>query len=312
MAVVMVVVGIKMGRARLFSQIAAGLVLSSAIIGFRQVIDLHAPVQLDILGCPAVGELEALVKNGPLDATAIVLLILAFWRWRCWLDEKRHQRWDEEQLQRRRDEKELQRRREQERKEQHRRDMENALVNLLDEFGDFNTLHQSLVNDGIMTLAAFQGEALRLISENRLWYLRLIRYRDLSDIKTWYSDRSDYDQLIRTHLDTTLFLLFKEGLGLKSIHAAAVQKLRRTMDTSLVDLLDEFSLFDKVATKLFVDGITTVTILAGRNAGGGGGIQPQRLERDYGIAPGVAVALKQRAIASLPRPNRSPARARAA
>ena len=64
----MVVVGIKMDRVRLFSQIAAGLVLSSAIIGFRQVIDLQAPVQLDILGCPAVGELEALVKNGPLDA----------------------------------------------------------------------------------------------------------------------------------------------------------------------------------------------------------------------------------------------------
>ena len=107
------------------------------------------------------------------------------------------------------------------------------------------------------------------------------------------------------------------------------------MDPALVRLLDQLSLFDRQACRygwfhhetntwrygitgketvgeaFYRDGITTITILAGRNAGGGGGIQPARLEKDYGIPAGTAVDLKQKAIALVPaRPARSPARAR--
>ena len=91
------------------------------------------------------------------------------------------------------------------------------------------------------------------------------------------------------------------------------------MDPDLVSLLDELNLFDRIVTgnvtvgeKFYRDGIKTITILAGRNAGGGGGIQPQRLEKEYNIPAGVAVDLKQKAIARLQRPTRSPARARPA
>jgi hypothetical protein len=78
-----------------------------------------------------------------------------------------------------------------------------------------------------------------------------------------------------------------------------------------VQLLEELGLFDNVGVHFVYDGITTLTILAGRNAGHGGGIQPQKLENSYGIAPGVAIDLKQKAIARAPRPARSPARVRA-
>ena len=85
-------------------------------------------------------------------------------------------------------------------------------------------------------------------------------------------------------------------------------RIRITMDRGLVDLLDELNLFDQLITNtwkagktvgeaFFHDDITTLTILAGRNAGRGGGIQPNRLEKDYGITNGKAVDLKQKAIA---------------
>ena len=86
---------------------------------------------------------------------------------------------------------------------------------------------------------------------------------------------------------------------------------RNKMDRGLVQLLDELRLFDLVGVRFVEDGITTLTILAGRNAGHGGGIQPQKLERNYCISPGVAIDLKQKAIARAPRPARSPARVRA-
>ena len=105
------------------------------------------------------------------------------------------------------------------------------------------------------------------------------------------------------------------------------------MDPALVRLLDQLSLFDRQACRygwfhhetntwrygikgetvgeaFYRDGITTITILAGRNAGGGGGIQPARLEKDYNLPKGTAIDLKQKAILLLPRPARSPARAR--
>ena len=96
-------------------------------------------------------------------------------------------------------------------------------------------------------------------------------------------------------------------------------KIRAEMDPDLVSLLDELHLFDwmthydeTVGEAFYRIGIKTLTILAGRNAGGGGGIQPQKLEKEYNIPAGVAVDLKQKAIARLQRPARSPARVRPA
>jgi len=96
-------------------------------------------------------------------------------------------------------------------------------------------------------------------------------------------------------------------------------KIRAEMDPDLVSLLDELNLFDwrtycdeTVGEAFYRIGIKTLTILAGRNAGGGGGIQPQKLEKEYNVPAGVAVDLKQKAIARLQRPARSPARARPA
>ncbi len=115
-------------------------------------------------------------------------------------------------------------------------------------------------------------------------------------------------------------------------------ELRSQMDKGLFRLLDELDLFDRpqrvlylpdreyselygdnepfwkdtgstVAEAFIRDGITTLVILAGRQAGNGGGIQPQRLERDYGIPPGLSIDLKQRAIGRVKRPARSPSRA---
>ena len=96
-------------------------------------------------------------------------------------------------------------------------------------------------------------------------------------------------------------------------------KIRAEMEPDLVSLLDELNLFDwmtyddeTVGEAFYRIGIKTITILAGRNAGGGGGIQPQKLEKEYNVPAGVAVDLKQKAIARLQRPARSPARARPA
>lgn len=96
-------------------------------------------------------------------------------------------------------------------------------------------------------------------------------------------------------------------------------RIRAEMDPDLVSLLDELNIFDwtvcygqTVGEKFYHKGIKTITILAGRNAGGGGGIQPQKLEKEYNIPAGVAVDLKQKAIARLQRPARSPARVRPA
>ena len=96
-------------------------------------------------------------------------------------------------------------------------------------------------------------------------------------------------------------------------------KIRAEMDPDLVSLLDELHLFDwmthydeTVGEAFYRIGIKTLTILAGRNAGGGGGIQPQKLEKEYRVPAGVAVDLKQKAIARLQRPARSPARVRPA
>ena len=125
--------------------------------------------------------------------------------------------------------------------------------------------------------------------------------------------------------------------------------LRAQMDPALVGLLDQLGLFDRQTSKynndgawfhhatntwhdgediwqdppsvtnppcetigeaFYRNGITTITILAGRNAGGGGGIQPSKLQKAYGIPEGTAIDLKQKAIALVPRPARSPARAR--
>lgn len=94
-------------------------------------------------------------------------------------------------------------------------------------------------------------------------------------------------------------------------------KIRSEMDPDLVSLLDELNLFDRMThydetlgEAFYRIGIKTLTILAGRNAGGGGGIQPQKLEKEYRVPVGVAVDLKQKAIARLQRPARSPARVR--
>ena len=95
--------------------------------------------------------------------------------------------------------------------------------------------------------------------------------------------------------------------------------IRAEMDPDLVSLLDELNLFDRMThydetlgEAFYRIGIKTITILAGRNAGGGGGIQPQKLEKEYRVPAGVAVDLKQKAIARLQRPARSPARVRPA
>lgn len=71
-----------------------------------------------------------------------------------------------------------------------------------------------------------------------------------------------------------------------------------------------------IALAFLKERIITIEILAGRNAGGQGGIQPGRLEKDYNLPHGAAVDLKQKAIklaeAANKRPNKSPARARKA
>ena len=87
--------------------------------------------------------------------------------------------------------------------------------------------------------------------------------------------------------------------------------LRANMDKGLVRLLDKMELFYHLADRFHSNGITTLAILAGRHAGGSGGIQPARLEREYGLRHGDAVKLKQAAIALVKaRPARSPARGR--
>ena len=89
------------------------------------------------------------------------------------------------------------------------------------------------------------------------------------------------------------------------------ENLCADMDKCLVRLLKKMKLFDHLANRFHSAGITTLAILAGRHAGGSGGIQPARLEREYGLRHGDAVKLKQAAIALVKaRPARSPARAR--
>ena len=63
--------------------------------------------------------------------------------------------------------------------------------------------------------------------------------------------------------------------------------IRGKMEPDLVSLLDELKLFDRMTydnetlgEAFYRIGIKTITILAGRNAGGGGGIQPQKLEKE--------------------------------
>lgn len=77
----------------------------------------------------------------------------------------------------------------------------------------------------------------------------------------------------------------------------AMAALRRKLEPALVQLLEEFGLLDQVGFAFFEDGIVSVAILAGRNAGpGGGGIQPHSLVKDFNLRHGVAIDLKRKAI----------------
>lgn len=129
---------------------------------------------------------------------------------------------------------------------------------------------------------------------------------------TWFNKKMDqHDQEKQAAAVASREAALARAREMVKERERAVAAARDKMDPALVQLLEELHLFDMVGTRFVEHGITTLTILAGRNAGHGGGIQPQKLERYYSIPPGVAIDLKQKAIARAPRPARSPARVRA-
>ncbi len=129
---------------------------------------------------------------------------------------------------------------------------------------------------------------------------------------SWFFKKMDqHDQKVQAAAAAARARALENARKLAEEREREVAAARDEMEPALVQLLDELCLFDLVGVQFLRDGITTITILAGRNAGHGGGIQPQKLESRYLIKPGVAIDLKQKAIARVPRPARSPARVRA-
>ena len=88
-------------------------------------------------------------------------------------------------------------------------------------------------------------------------------------------------------------LTTKKGLKLlKKKLSKRKQRIDAGFQADLLDILNELNINFVQKARFVKDKLTTVTVFAAKGAGGC--IHARRLEKDYGLLPGVAIALKQR------------------